>query len=354
MKILTKTNANNKILNTLIFNNCLSFGRSPKLTNRKINHYLFGTRQKFNIFKLQETRYLLLKVYPLIHNLFLQTRLNIKLKKTWFWKKNENLQTKFLTKQFQNKSALKYIKTQYKQSDMLQENKKKMLPPKILFATTTPIYSEIVSSAAKKCQMPFHVNRWLSGAITGASRYHYMKKSKAWFFSKNSLEEKKTHSAFQTKFFQNKKDFKQQESEVQKYQMGRKPTLIIIPDIANNEMILKETNFFGIPALGLVNSQCTLEISYPIFANDISFYSVHFFCHFLSSLILKEFLKNKHKIYTKKKKIKSVQFKKNMQDISNFNSNLFKLKKKLKKKKNKEKTYFQIGSQKRCSIQIEI
>ena len=75
-----KTNANNKILNQLIYANCLSFGRSPKLNNRKINHYIFGTRQKLDIFKLYEMRYLILKVYPIIHNLFLQERLN-KIKK---------------------------------------------------------------------------------------------------------------------------------------------------------------------------------------------------------------------------------------------------------------------------------
>ena len=72
---------NNLILNKLLFENCLSFGRSPKLANRKLNHYIFGTRQKVDLFKLYELRYLLLKIYPLIHNLFLQTRLNFKRKK---------------------------------------------------------------------------------------------------------------------------------------------------------------------------------------------------------------------------------------------------------------------------------
>lgn len=76
-----KINFRNHILKQLIFENCLRFGRDPKFNNRKINHYIFGTREKLDIFKLYELRYLLLKVYPLIHNLFVQVRLNVKKKK---------------------------------------------------------------------------------------------------------------------------------------------------------------------------------------------------------------------------------------------------------------------------------
>jgi ribosomal protein S2 len=86
-----KTNVKNQILNQLVLENCLRFGRDPKLNNRKTNHFLFGTREKLDIFKLYELRYLLLKVYPLIHNLFLQARLNVKKKKKFFFQKNFNL-----------------------------------------------------------------------------------------------------------------------------------------------------------------------------------------------------------------------------------------------------------------------
>ena len=72
-----KTSTNNQILEKLIFETCLNFGRNPKINNVKINHYILGIRQKINIFKFQELRYLLLKVYPVIHNLFLQERLNL-------------------------------------------------------------------------------------------------------------------------------------------------------------------------------------------------------------------------------------------------------------------------------------
>jgi hypothetical protein len=50
--------------------------------------------------------------------------------------------------------------------------------------------------------------------------------------------------------------------------------------------------------LGLVNSHCTFEIDYPIFAQDQSFSSVYFFCYFLSTLIAKEMAYSQHKHYT--------------------------------------------------------
>jgi len=131
-------------------------------------------------------------------------------------------------------------------------------------------------------------------------------------------------------FFKHKNNFKQQENRVFQLQYSRKPTLIIIPDIINNEMILKETNSVGIPALGLVNSNCHIEIAYPIFANDLSCFSIHFFCHFVSSLILKEFSKIKHKLYTRKKKIRILRFAQMNKDIFLFTDLL--LKKNLKKK----------------------
>jgi ribosomal protein S2 len=94
---------------------------------------------------------------------------------------------------------------------------------------------------------------------------------------------------------------------------------VIIPDVSNNHIIVKETNTAGIPVLGLVNSNSNIEIAYPIFANDCSKTSVFFFCHFLSSLILKELVKTKHKIYTPTKKKKNYQFQQAMQSIKHFN-----------------------------------
>ena len=325
-----KTNTNNQILEKLIFETCLNFGRTPQINNSKIHHYIFGIRQKINIFKLQEIRYLLLKVYPVIHNLFLQERLNFKQKKKWFFPKNYNFQTKTFIHPFRNAQGLKNLNQKY--SNYFRKKTIKYLPPKILFATTTELYSEIVSSAAKKCHMPFHVKRWLSGSVTAASSY--ITDQKKWSFFINSRQEKMIDHAFQKRFDKYKKNYEQQKNKIKKYQFGRKPTLIIVPDVSNNDMILRETNSFGIPALGLVNLQNQTEVSYPIFVNDFSLYNVHFFCNFLSALILKEFVKSKQKISTSINKTKKGQFQENMDRLNNFlkqkkkNQRNFSLKKK--------------------------
>lgn len=130
----------------------------------------------------------------------------------------------------------------------------------------------------------------------------------------------------QKKFFKNTKKFQNQATKIRKYQLGRKPSLVIIPDISQNEMIIKETNVFHIPVLGLVSSNCQNEIAYPIFANDLSIYSIHFFCHFLSVLITKEIVKNKHKLYLAPKRKKAMKFPQVLKDIFRFSSRVSKLK----------------------------
>jgi ribosomal protein S2 len=80
--------------------------------------------------------------------------------------------------------------------------------------------------------------------------------------------------------------------------------MVVIPDIHNNDMILRETNPLNIPVIGLVNSSCATQVTYPIFGNANSVEIVHFFCHFLAVLIAKEVIqqdyKNKsHRIFAK-------------------------------------------------------
>ena len=75
----------------------------------------------------------------------------------------------------------------------------------------------------------------------------------------------------------------------------------MVPDIANNTMILKEAQKVGLPIIGLVNSHCHTEIDYPIFAQDQTLQSIHFFCHFLAVLIAKESFFLEHKRYTLQK-----------------------------------------------------
>ena len=175
----------------------------------------------------------------------------------------------------------------------------------------------------KKCHMPFHINRWLSGTITASASY--LDDYEKWSFLTNDFHDQITNT-IKENFLNTKKNAAQQTNQKRKYQLGRKPSLIIVPDVSNNEMIIKETIPFGIPVLGLVNSTCENEIAYPIFANDFSVYSIHFFCHFLSSLITKELVKSKLKFYIAPKKKIQMKFSQAIQHVFKFNTRVFKFK----------------------------
>ena len=62
-------------------------------------------------------------------------------------------------------------------------------------------------------------------------------------------------------------------------------------------MIVREAKKINLPVVGMVNSHCSVEIDYPIFAQDQTIESVHFFCYFLATLIAKENLYLQHKRY---------------------------------------------------------
>ena len=82
-------------------------------------------------------------------------------------------------------------------------------------------------------------------------------------------------------------------------------------------MILKEARKVGLPVMGLVNSNCFLEIDYPIFAQDQTLESIHFFCHFLAVLIAKETVFLQHKRYTLQKTLHQISVPKEVRETEN-------------------------------------
>jgi ribosomal protein S2 len=276
-----------------VLDNCLLFGQTPKLTNKKVTKYLFATRNSLEIFKLYELRYLLLKIYPLIYSLFHQKRQNhVDMEKfkpsKEQKKKKEDLYRKI------NPYTVHRIKRDRFYVTQIYKN----IPPQILFASITPAYAEIIESAAKVCQMPWHQNRWLSGAITAA--ISYLTDKQKWNFHFDLIQ-KKVQSTYKQTYKGNKENIESIKEKTKFYAQSRWPSLIVIPDVANNPMIITETKKVGLPVIGLVNSGCQLSIDYPIFAQDTSIHSVHFFCHFLATLIAKEMVQIQHKLFTARK-----------------------------------------------------
>jgi ribosomal protein S2 len=62
-------------------------------------------------------------------------------------------------------------------------------------------------------------------------------------------------------------------------------------------MILREIDRVSIPTTGLVNEELVNFVTYPMFANDDSLYTISFFCNLISKITVRE-----KSIFSSKKK----------------------------------------------------
>lgn len=276
--------------------NCLTFGNDPKITNKKVARYLLGARPTIEVFKMYELRYLLLKIYPFIHNLFYNPRRNSQLEIKTVW--NPHFQKQVETIQKYGAEALrKPWKPKFEQTSSFVFRHKNWLP-QVLFASITPTYADIIRTAAQTCNMPYHQDRWLNGSMTAAISYQGDRT--LWnYFTDHTQSQIELN--FHQKWGANKENQEKTKEKNTFHGKSRWPALIIIPDVINNAIILNEAKKIGLPVIGLVNSDCGFEIDYPIFAQDHTLHSVYFFCNFLATLIAKEMVYTQHKRYTLQK-----------------------------------------------------
>jgi len=135
--------------------NSFFLGLHPRLTSKKITKYLLGTRLTLEIFKLYELRYLLLKIYPFIHLLFQNPRVN----STKFKSEIKPAKLKLLLPQKRIEKKPSHKKKKYFLKKNFFSFRYKNIPPQILFATTTEAFSDIIMQAAQICNMPYHKER---------------------------------------------------------------------------------------------------------------------------------------------------------------------------------------------------
>jgi ribosomal protein S2 len=299
-----------EMIQKLVVENCLTFGQHSRLTSKKVTKYLVGTRATTEIFKLYELRYLLLKIYPLIHNLFYNPRLNSYLEKKTipnFLLQKISTSTLHGKPIFKNKPSSKIIlnskkkKQNFKKTKFSFKLKQKNLLPQILFATTTPAFASIVKHAAQICNMPWHQNRWFNGFMTAGMPL--TAKKNLWNFLGDSTQNQ-IYQYVRSKWDINKNNYEKiREKNIYSGQ-SRWPSLLLIPDLSNNSMIVAEAKKLNLPIVGMVNSHCSLEIDYPIFAQDQTIQSVHFFCYFMATLIAKENVYLQHKRHTLQKVVR--------------------------------------------------
>lgn len=195
------------------------FGHQKSRRNPKMNEYIFTTKKSINILDLQKTK-------------------------------------------DKTSEALEFIKELKKQGK------------KILFVGTRPQLKNLVVSAAKACEMPYVVERWLGGTFTNfkniRSRTRYLVES----------QEKMEKGEFQkyTKFERMKK---MEELEKMEERMGgikhmtELPGAIFVTSIKEDRIAINEAQKMGIPVIAIADTNTDPTLSdYPIPANDDALSSV--------------------------------------------------------------------------------
>ena len=282
----------NKIKNKILVN-CLKLGKNPKFTNKKLTQYIYGTRNNVELFNVTELQYIMYRIYPFIKTLFNNYRLNyLNVKLNRKKKKSNPIFNKLETFSMNRNNSEKNQETLISwRKNTYSKNLCKIPPIQILFATTTLLYENILTNAAKTAQMPSHKGRWLSGSLTAKSAY--ITDIQMWrpFIDINV---KRFKFFFHNKHNKNSSSISYRQVLATNWKENRHPALIIIPDVDKSQMIIKESKNTGIPIIGLTNTDQLLIVDYPLLGNSNSIFLVNFFCHFLANLIAKQTISNRH------------------------------------------------------------
>ncbi|EKE16085.1 MAG: hypothetical protein ACD_11C00034G0001, partial [uncultured bacterium] len=145
---------------------------------------------------------------------------------------------------------------------------------KVLFVGTKPQLKNLVVSAAKACEMPYVVERWLGGTFTNfkniRSRTRYLVES----------QDKMEKGEFQkyTKFERMKKVEELEKMEERmggiKY-MTELPGAIFVTSIKEDRIAIDEAQKMGIPVIAIADTNTDPTLSdYPIPANDDALSSI--------------------------------------------------------------------------------
>jgi len=145
---------------------------------------------------------------------------------------------------------------------------------------------KLVEAAAKKCEMPYVVERWLGGTFTNyrviSSRTRYLK----------DMQEKmkKGELTKYTKFEQMKiaEELEKMETKMGGIKnMVKLPGAIIITGVVEDNLAIKEARKKGVPIVGLVDTNVSpSEIDFPIPANEDAVSSLKLMLAYLMKTIL--------------------------------------------------------------------
>ncbi len=145
---------------------------------------------------------------------------------------------------------------------------------KILFVGTKKQLHDVIVEIARTCNMPYVVDRWLGGTFTNFQ----IIRNRAKYLKENQAKLEKGEFNMYTKFERTKKT---QELEKLEKKMGgikemtELPGAVLITDINEDMVAIREAKRVGIPIIALTDTNCNPElVDYPIPANDDAISSV--------------------------------------------------------------------------------
>jgi len=156
----------------------------------------------------------------------------------------------------------------------------------VLLIGTKKQVKKLVEAAAKKCEMPYVVERWLGGTFTNyrviSSRTRYLK----------DMQEKmkKGELTKYTKFERMKiaEELEKMETKMGGIKnMNKLPGAIIITGVVEDNLAIKEARKKGVPIIGLIDTNVDpSEIDFPIPANEDAVSSLKLMLAYLVKTIL--------------------------------------------------------------------
>ena len=154
----------------------------------------------------------------------------------------------------------------------------------ILFVGTKRQASEIITSAAIKCEQYYINNRWLGGMLTNwdtiQNSIKRLKNIETILEDKNSTYTKKET----LKFEKNLAKLNRALGGIK--DMDGKPDLLFIIDTNKEFLAVQEANKMGIPIVAVLDSNCNPHgIDFPIPGNDDAMRSIEYYCDIISNTI---------------------------------------------------------------------
>jgi len=163
---------------------------------------------------------------------------------------------------------------------------------KILFVATKKQAKDIVAEKVKAVDMPYVTERWSGGMLTN---FATVRKAVKKMDSIKSMEEKGTFSKLAKR---ERLQLTREKGKLDKrlggiVDMTRMPSALFVVDVTKERIAVAEAKKLGIPIFGMVDTNSSPNIDFPIPANDDAFESISLIVGTLTDAIKEGLLERK-------------------------------------------------------------